>query len=85
MSYITEIFVMKYFADDNDFKESNKMHQINGFMFGDIGIEMCSGDKVIFYALAIGTEIDLHSIYFSGNGIDVEGNHKDSLMIFPGD
>ncbi|XP_065054474.1 hephaestin-like protein isoform X2 [Rhopilema esculentum] len=70
--------------DDKDFKESNKMHQINGFMFGDIGIEMCSGKKVIFYAFAIGTEIDLHSIYFSGNGIDVEGNHKDSLMIFPG-
>ena len=60
------------------------MHQINGFMFGDLGIEMCKGDHVIFYGLGIGTEIDLHSVYISGNGIEVEGNNKDSLMIFPG-
>ena len=73
------------FAEDEDFKESNKMHQINGFMYGNLGIELCKGQKVIWYGLAIGTEIDLHSIYFTGNDIEVEGNHKDSIMIFPGE
>ena len=60
------------------------MHQINGFMFGDLGIEMCKGDKVLFYGFGIGDELDIHGISFSGNGIEVDGNNKDSVMIFPG-
>lgn len=53
-------------------------------MFGDLGIELCKEDKVLFYAFGIGNEKDIHAISFSGNGIEVDGNNKDSVMIFPG-
>ena len=53
-------------------------------MFGDLGIEMCKDKRILFYGFGIGTEIDLHAIYFTGNGLEVEGNNKDSIMIFPG-
>ena len=60
------------------------MHQINGFMFGDLGIEMCKEDKAIFYVIGVGNEQDIHAISFTGNGIEVDGNNKDFVLIFPG-
>eukprot|EP00794_Sanderia_malayensis_P014201 gene14201-15683_t len=72
-------------TDDEGFKASNKMHQINGYMYGNgLRIDLCRGKKVLWYGLGLGTEVDVHGIYFAGNGIEVDGNHKDSIMIYPG-
>ena len=72
-------------AEDGDFTESNKMHQINGKMYGNLeGLEFCQGEKILWHTLVVGTETDMHAIYFHGNDFDTEGNHKDSLTLFPG-
>ena len=70
--------------DNAGFMESNKMHQINGYMYGDMGLELCKDKRVLWYGLSFGTEIDIHSMYFSGNNIEHDGGHKDSIMLFPG-
>ena len=49
-------------ADDEDFQESNKMHVINGYFYGNSpGLEMCNGDKVDWHMFGMGTEVDIHT------------------------
>lgn len=75
------------FTEDGDFMESNKMHQVNGYMYGNMdGLSVCNNKKVLWHAFAIGTEVDMHGIYFHGNAFSSDMEiHKDSLALFPGD
>eukprot|EP00794_Sanderia_malayensis_P014203 gene14203-15685_t len=72
--------------EDEDFMESNKMHQINGYMYGNLkGLEFCKGQKILWHTFVVGTEVDMHSMYFHGNTFKTsDDNHKDSLTLFPG-
>ncbi|XP_073518282.1 ferroxidase HEPHL1 [Phyllobates terribilis] len=71
-------------AEDEDFQESNKMHAINGLMFGDLpGLQMCLGDNVSWHLLGLGTEIDIHGIYFQGNTLNLGGMTRDTISLFP--
>ncbi|KAM4047114.1 ferroxidase HEPHL1 [Anomaloglossus baeobatrachus] len=71
-------------VEDEDFQESNKMHAINGFMFGDLpGLQMCRGDNVSWHLLGLGTEIDIHGIYFQGNTLSLGGTTRDTVSLFP--
>ena len=48
--------------DDEDFKESNKMHAINGYFYGNLpGLDMCYGDSVKWHLAGIGNEVDIHT------------------------
>nr|KAF6477346.1 ceruloplasmin [Molossus molossus] len=54
--------------ESDDFIESNKMHAINGRMFGNLqGLTMHQGDEVSWYLMGMGNEIDLHSVHFHGH------------------
>ena len=65
--------------------ESNKMSQINGYLFGNLGMTFCKGKKILWHSLAVGTEVDMHSIFFYGNTLKTtDGNHRDGLVLFPG-
>lgn len=66
--------------------ESNKMHQVNGFMYGNMeGLNVCKDENVLWHAFAVGTEVDMHGIYFHGNSFSSDIDiHKDSLALFPG-
>ncbi|XP_065054471.1 hephaestin-like protein [Rhopilema esculentum] len=71
--------------EDEDFMESNKMHQINGKMYGNLqGLKFCKNSKILWHVFVVGTETDIHAVYFHGNEFEIEGNHKDSLTLFPG-
>ncbi|KAI1893976.1 hypothetical protein AGOR_G00129200 [Albula goreensis] len=71
-------------TDNEDFEESNKMHAVNGFMYGNLpGLEMCSGDQVSWHTLGLGTEVDIHGVYFQGNTFQREGTTRDTLSLFP--
>ena len=57
---------------NEDFIESNKMHVINGYIYSngpDRGtqFQMISGEKVSWYLLGVGNEIDIHTVHFHGN------------------
>ncbi|XP_004682176.1 PREDICTED: ceruloplasmin-like [Condylura cristata] len=69
---------------DPDFQVSNRMHSINGYMYGNLpGLDMCLGDNVIWHILSVGSEKDLHGIYFSGNTFISKGARKDTIAMFP--
>ncbi|KAK2828659.1 hypothetical protein Q5P01_019693 [Channa striata] len=69
---------------DEDFEESNKMHAVNGLMYGNLaGLEMCAGDKVRWYAFGLGTEVDIHGVHFEGNTFKKQGTTRDTISLFP--
>uniref|UniRef100_A0A8C3L1B5 ferroxidase n=1 Tax=Chrysolophus pictus TaxID=9089 RepID=A0A8C3L1B5_CHRPC len=70
--------------NDADFKESNKMHAINGYLFGNLpGLAMCKDDKVSWHLIGLGSHYDMHGVQFQGNNIDLRGTTRDGLALFP--
>ncbi|XP_063162686.1 ceruloplasmin [Candoia aspera] len=70
--------------EDEDFQESNKMHSINGYMYGNQkGLEMCRGEIVSWNLMGLGSEVDIHGIHFSGNTLEIKGTRKDTANLFP--
>ncbi|XP_048460742.1 ceruloplasmin [Rhincodon typus] len=70
--------------EDEDFQESNKMHSINGYMYGNQpGLEMCKGNTVSWHLFGLGSEVDIHGIYFQGNTLTKQGIRRDVVNLFP--
>uniref|UniRef100_A0A3B4GZ41 Hephaestin-like 1b n=1 Tax=Pundamilia nyererei TaxID=303518 RepID=A0A3B4GZ41_9CICH len=70
--------------EDPDFKESNLMHAINGYMFGNLpGIELCQHRAVAWHLFGMGNEVDIHSAFFHGNTLLDRGHRTDVLSLFP--
>lgn len=56
--------------EDEDFLESNKMNAINGLVYGNLhGISMVTGQKINWYLLSLGTEVDMHNVHFHGQTV----------------
>ena len=72
--------------DDEDFQESNLMHSINGYVFGNQPmITMHRGEHVRWYVMSMGTEVDLHTPHWHGNTVTVNGMRMDVVSLLPGD
>ncbi|TSK53634.1 Ceruloplasmin [Bagarius yarrelli] len=70
--------------DDEDFQLSNKMQSFNGYMYGNlVGLTMCKGDKVSWHLSGLGSEGDIHGIYFNGNRFIYRGTRRDTISVFP--
>ena len=70
--------------DDEGFVESNKMHSINGFSYGNLpGLTMRKGDRVRWYVMAMGTEVDLHTPHWHGNTVVSAGMRTDVVSLLP--
>ncbi|XP_062950422.1 ferroxidase HEPHL1 [Cynocephalus volans] len=70
--------------EDKEFVKSNRMHAINGYMYGNQpGLNMCKTDRVSWHMIGMGTDTDMHGVYFQGNTIHLRGTHRDSLALFP--
>ncbi|XP_029924399.1 hephaestin-like protein 1 [Myripristis murdjan] len=70
--------------EDEEFEESNKMHAVNGKMYGNLpGLDMCAGDKVVWYTFGLGTEVDIHGVYFEGNTFQRQSTTRDTISLFP--
>ncbi|XP_067289216.1 ferroxidase HEPHL1 [Pseudorasbora parva] len=71
-------------SENSEFQESNKMHAVNGFMYGNLpGLEMKKESRVRWHLMGLGTEIDMHGIYFQGNTFQRQGTTRDTLSLFP--
>ncbi|XP_061862541.1 hephaestin isoform X2 [Colius striatus] len=69
---------------DKGFEESNRMHAINGLMFGNLpGLNVCEGDNVSWHLLGLGSEADVHGAVFQGNTLQMNGMRRDSTNLFP--
>ncbi|XP_022525192.2 ceruloplasmin [Astyanax mexicanus] len=70
--------------DDEDFELSNQMRSLNGYMYGNLkGLTMCKGDKVSWHLYGLGSEGDIHGLYFQGNRFLYRGTRKDTISVFP--
>uniref|UniRef100_A0A673KH19 ferroxidase n=1 Tax=Sinocyclocheilus rhinocerous TaxID=307959 RepID=A0A673KH19_9TELE len=66
-----------------DFQESNMMHAINGYMYGNLpGTEFCQNHTVALHLFGMGNEIDIHSVYFHGHTLLDRGHRVDVLSLF---
>jgi len=71
--------------EDDDFKESNLMHGINGLLYGNLkGLVAHSETKVRWYVLGLGTEVDMHPVHWHGHVVEHDGRHVDVVMDTPG-
>jgi FtsP/CotA-like multicopper oxidase with cupredoxin domain len=70
--------------DDEEFGESNLMHSINGYVFGNEPmIKVKKGERVRWYVMSMGTEVDLHTPHWHGNTVVVNGMRTDTISLLP--
>jgi manganese oxidase len=78
-------------TDGDDFQESNLKHAINGFLWdnfptvnGSHAMTMRLGERVRWYLLGMGTEVDLHTPHWHGQTLLWMGMRTDVLELLPG-
>ncbi len=71
-------------GDDDEFTESNLMHSINGYVFGNQPmITISKGERVRWYVMSMGTEVDLHTPHWHGNTVVANGMRMDTISLLP--
>lgn len=71
--------------EDDGFRESNLMHAMNGYVYDNLpALTMRVGERVRWYQLALGTEVDLHTPHWHGNTLLETGRRIDVLNLLPG-
>ena len=74
----------EYVSGDDDFAESNLMHGINGYLYGNQeGLDMNKGENVRWYLIGMGTEVDIHTVHWHGNTVLWNGNRADVTELGP--
>jgi hephaestin len=71
---------------DAGFKEGNKKHAVNGYIFGNLPLEtmeMRAGERVRWYTVALGNEVDLHTPHWHGHTVLVAGQRMDVVPLLP--
>ncbi|SUA77716.1 copper-resistance protein, CopA family [Nocardia otitidiscaviarum] len=70
--------------EDEEFVESNLMHAINGFVYGNGPVvAMRKNERVRWYLMGMGTEVDLHTPHWHGNTAVVNGMRTDVVSLLP--
>jgi hephaestin len=70
--------------EDEAFIESNLKHAINGYVYGNLpGLTMKKGERVRWYLMGMGTEVDLHTPHWHGNTTVIDGHRKDVAELLP--
>jgi hephaestin len=73
-------------VQDEEFGESNLMHTMNGYVYGNLPLStmtMNKGDRVRWYLSAMGTEVDLHTPHWHGNTVVAAGMRTDVVSLLP--
>jgi len=71
-------------AADADFQENNKMYSINGYVYGNGPMmTMHQGQRVRWYVMSMGNEVDLHTPHWHGNTVIANGMRTDTLSLLP--
>jgi manganese oxidase len=71
--------------DERAGKPEGLFYTINGFIFGNLpGLQMKQAEKVRWYLLGMGNEIDLHTPHWHGETVTEETRHTDVIELLPG-
>jgi len=69
---------------DDEFTESNLMHSINGYVYGNLpGLTMKVGERVRWYVVGMGNEVDLHTPHWHGETLTWMGMRMDMIELLP--
>jgi FtsP/CotA-like multicopper oxidase with cupredoxin domain len=72
-------------GDEEAFEESNLMHSINGYVYGNGPVPVVhTGQRVRWYTFTLGTEVDLHTPHWHGNTVTTNGMRSDMVQLLPG-
>ena len=75
---------MERVTHDEGFVESNLMHSINGYVYGNgPRIVLRRGERVRWYTMGMGTEVDLHTPHWHGNSVTEMGHRTDVVSLLP--
>jgi FtsP/CotA-like multicopper oxidase with cupredoxin domain len=78
--FVTAFFIF----NELDGEEPGLMHAINGYIFGNLkGLIMRRGEKVRWYVMGMGNEVDLHSPHWHGKTVRVAGSQTDVVNLLP--
>ncbi|KAL8587047.1 hypothetical protein ACOMHN_023437 [Nucella lapillus] len=70
-------------GSSQDFYRSNLMHNINGYMYGNLpGLTMCQGDRVAWHLLSLGAHV--HTAYFHGQPLSYLDTRRSGIHVLPG-
>jgi manganese oxidase len=70
--------------ESDDFIESNLKHGMNGFLYSNLpGLTMKKGQRVRWYLMGLGTEVDLHTPHWHGNTVLGNGHRMDVAGLLP--
>jgi len=73
-------------ADTDAVAESNLKHNINGYMYGNAPLKsmtMKKGERVRWYLMGMGTEVDLHTPHWHGQTVVFQGMRLDVIDLLP--
>lgn len=71
-------------TESDEFGESNLMHAINGFVYANGPmLTLKKGERVRWYLMGMGTEVDLHTPHWHGNTVDMDGMRTDVGHLLP--
>jgi len=72
-------------GDEEAFEESNLMHTINGYVYGNGRVPAVrKGQRVRWYTFSLGTEVDLHTPHWHGQTVVSNGMRSDMVQLLPG-
>jgi len=72
-------------VDPDEFEESNLKHGINGYVYGNLPLmTMHMGERVRWYILGMGNEMDLHTPHWHGQSLTFMGMRTDLIELLPG-
>lgn len=70
--------------EDEAFTESNLMHAINGFVYGNgPRLRVRLGEHVRWYVMGMGNEVDLHTPHWHGATVEDAGMRTDVVQLLP--
>jgi FtsP/CotA-like multicopper oxidase with cupredoxin domain len=75
---------LQQLTQDEEFEESNVMHNINGFVYGNLqGLNMNLNDRVRWHVIGLGNEVDLHTPHWHGVTVLERGRRADVVNLLP--
>jgi FtsP/CotA-like multicopper oxidase with cupredoxin domain len=79
------VLLFMIFNQDPGGRERGLMHAINGYIFGNLpGLVMRRGERVRWYVLGMGNEVDLHSAHWHGRALRYHQRNTDVIELLPG-
>lgn len=81
---LTALFLIFDENEAGEEEEGDLMHAINGRIFGNLpGLDLVEGERVRWYLLGLGNEVDLHTPHWHGETVVYDGRHTDTIELLP--